>query len=58
MELYQTKKFWHSEANYQQNKKTVYWMEEDIHQWYSWSNKMFISETYKELIELKDKTKA
>ena len=32
MGLYQTKRFLHSKGNYQQNEKTTYQMEEDIHQ--------------------------
>ena len=36
MGLHQTKMFLHSKENHQQQKKTTYWMGEDIHQWYVW----------------------
>ena len=35
MGLHQTKKLLYGEGNYQQNEKTVYWMEEDIYKQYS-----------------------
>ena len=34
MELHQTKKILHSEGNYQQNEKAVYWMGEENCKWY------------------------
>ena len=30
MRSHQTKKLFHNEGNYQQNKKAIYWMEQDI----------------------------
>ena len=34
MGLHQTKKFLHSEGDYQHNEKAIYWMGEDICKWY------------------------